>query len=64
MGVQLVDYIRDAYLCSRMEVGVLRELIHYVVDLHGDEFEVATLCRKAGMSEREIGAFERRFVDG
>lgn len=57
-----VDYVRDAYLCSRMEVEVLQELVSMLMG-HGD-FEVATMCKRLGMGKREITAFEEKFING
>lgn len=51
------DYIRDSYTCSRMEINMLRELL---VSIDSDEtFE--SLCRTAGMSDREIKEFRETF---
>lgn len=59
-----VDYVRDAYLCSRMEVNVLRELIQMYLGFHDGDFALVNLCEEMGMSKREIAAFEGRFIDG
>jgi thymidylate synthase (FAD) len=52
-----VDYVRDAYVCSRMEINVLRSLLNH--NLLVDDW-----CKQEGMSEREITEFKRRFLDG
>ncbi len=56
-----VDYIRDSYTCSRMEIEVLKELAsHYT----GSEEPVHSLCLNSGMSKRELAEFKRRFLNG
>jgi len=53
-----VDYVRDAYTCSRMEVRLLGELIEHFED---DDESLDRLCRITGMSEREMKEFKERF---
>lgn len=65
-----IDYVRDAYTCSRMEVKFLRELIQLyqsVPEMTPDEAqaELDALDRTVGatMSKRELAEFKRRFLD-
>lgn len=52
-----VDYSKDAYTCSRMEVELLREIIkYYGYDYIDDPIH--------SMSKREIVDFKKRFFDG
>ena len=55
-----VDYSRDAYLCSRMEVNLLRSLL---AETQIGEW-VAIPEDAEGMSKREITEFRERFLDG
>ncbi len=56
-----VDYIRDAYTCSRMEVQLLREMLdrgfrHQIVsEIEGKAFRL-------GMTKRELTVFEEKFL--
>jgi thymidylate synthase (FAD) len=66
-----VDYIRDAYTCSRMEVEFLRELINLyqrVPDMTpgAAQVELRALDAEAGvtMSKRELAELKRRFLNG
>ncbi len=68
-----VDYQRDAYLCSRMEVEVLRELLamyqHFSTGKSTpDETRVALekIDAEAGetMSDRELKEFREKFLHG
>lgn len=57
-----VDYQRDAYMCSRMEMEVLS-----MMNVEMSEQEIGTAlhhCKDIGMSKREIVEFKRRFFDG
>jgi thymidylate synthase (FAD) len=55
-----VDYVRDAYTCSRMEIDLIREILSLV-----DPFETTTMFvgTKANMSKRELDEFKRKFFD-
>lgn len=55
-----VDYSRDAYLCSRMEVDVIRWALQNFVAVGTLE----TVFKEAGMSKREITEFKGRFTNG
>ena len=57
-----VDYIRDAYTCSRMEIEILREVVWMYADLCDEEFSMNATAKKLGMSKREIDAFNERFL--
>ncbi len=66
-----VDYVRDSYTCSRMEIEFLRKLIkiyQHVPDMTPDEAqdELDELDRTVGatMSKRELVELKRRFLDG
>jgi len=66
-----VDYIRDAYTCSRMEIDFLRKLIRLyqrMADMTPDEAqaELDFLDKTVGvtMSKRELAELKRRFLDG
>ena len=57
-----VDYQRDAYTCSRMEIEVLT-----MMNVEMSEQEIGTALhygKDIGMSTREIAEFKRRFFDG
>jgi len=58
-----VDYSRDAYLCSRMEVDALKFMLETYADAvpPADMNEVLT---KFGLSKREATEFKGRFLDG
>ena len=56
-----VDYVRDAYTCSRMEIEVLREVVYYMNDLNDGDFSMNGMCERLGMSKREIEAFNKIF---
>lgn len=56
-----VDYVRDAYTCSRMEVEVLRDIIHHMDELYDWDFNLDNKCTKFGMGKREIEVFNKRF---
>jgi len=67
-----VDYVRDAYTCSRMEVDTLQKLLHFYM------YEVQSLTQVAAnerlteideefgasMSKREVADFRKRFLNG
>jgi thymidylate synthase (FAD) len=64
-----VDYVRDAYTCSRMEVEVLRHMLWQARNLHkkSEEMKATTneidrVCEHTGMSKREITEFKQRFL--
>ncbi len=58
-----VDYSRDAYLCSRMEMDVLKKGMRgFVTECHGRG--VRAVLKKAGLSKREAAEFEERFLNG
>jgi thymidylate synthase (FAD) len=59
-----VDYVKESYTCSRMEMKVIRELLWSYSDLQEDAFNIDGLCEKFGMSVREVTDFKRRFFDG
>ncbi len=59
-----VDYVRDAYTCSRMEVEVLRDIVRRYRDICYGRFTRENMCQNLGMSKREIAAFNERFCDG
>ncbi len=54
-----VDYKRDAYLCSRMEVELLQMAVGG--SLHYMEAQLLEHAAKLGMSKREITAFKEKF---
>lgn len=58
-----VDYVRDSYTCSRMEVELLRIMLQYA-EMHGpigvDE-DLEAL--EAAMSQRELKEFREKFFD-
>jgi len=60
-----VDYVRDAYNCSRMEVAVLRDIIAdfaeiIISDIHAP---ITKYAESMGMSKREINDFTERFLE-
>ena len=57
-----VDYVRDAYTCSRMEIKVLQELAWMYWDLGDGDLSMDLYCKDLGMSQREIGDFNKRFM--
>ncbi len=66
-----VDYIRDAYTCSRMEIKFLRELIilyqrmpDMTPDAANNELHLLDSTVGATMSKRELAELKRRFLDG
>jgi len=70
-----VDYQRDAYTCSRMEIEILREMLACYNDHVEGAWGIENLAAnkrmmetdaKAGatMSKRELAEFRRRFLDG
>ena len=68
-----VDYQRDAYVCSRMEVEMLRVMVGGYKDMFvgegfGSSEELLDLqieaAKQVGMSEREIKEFREKFLDG
>lgn len=52
-----VDYVRDAYTLSRMEVAVIKEIMYAYADFHIDR-----ITETSDMSEREIKEFNKRFL--
>jgi thymidylate synthase (FAD) len=54
-----VDYVRDAYTCSRMEIKLLRNVVWSYTEL-----ELEDLGKQFGMTKRETADFKRRFLDG
>ena len=62
-----VDYVRDAYTCSRMEVGILRAMIADFTEIGVSEEAVrlATIAyyNKLGMGNREVADFMKRFFE-
>lgn len=64
-----VDFSRDAYLCSRMEVDLLKHLLGMFDGLYADDKNIADeitddFGARAGMSKREITEFKGRFLNG
>lgn len=66
-----VDYVRDAYTCSRMEVKFLRELIilyqrvpNMTPDEANRELRLLDATVGATMSKRELAELKRRFLNG
>ncbi len=57
-----VDYVRDAYTCSRMEVKVLREMLAGLPFNVTQAFNSEYLRKQHGMSKREIATFHERFL--
>ncbi len=68
-----VDYVRDSYTCSRMEVELLRHIAWVHVNLHntaelpaltqsGRLASMDAMAKNIGMSKREIVAFNKRFL--
>lgn len=58
-----VDYVKESYTCSRMEVDLLRNLLTENLT----QSAYATLNNRAqnlGISNREIATFKRTFFDG
>ena len=55
-----VDYKRDAYTLSRMEVELVREFIA----LHSDMGAADVRAKELGMSKREIDSFMSTFLSG
>ena len=66
-----IDYIRDAYTCSRMEVDLLRKLLHFYMfkqeaiesDQGQELLEKIDAQAGATLSKREIAEFKRKFLD-
>jgi thymidylate synthase (FAD) len=56
-----VDYQRDAYTCSRMEVEILR---HYIKLYEGNMGERLIVEDRPDISARELKEFEEKFFDG
>lgn len=62
-----VDYSRDAYLCSRMEVRLLRHMLKMFGNIHEESIVpeiVDDSGAHVGMSQREITEFKERFLNG
>lgn len=65
-----VDYVKESYTCSRMELELLRDLIHFYqielpkMDACCANGRLAQIDAKAGkaMSKRELEDFKRRFM--
>lgn len=58
-----VDYQRDAYTCSRMEMKILRSLLSYYTT-HNVDLERVDQDAGVLLSKRELQEFRRRFLDG
>jgi thymidylate synthase (FAD) len=60
-----VDYVRDSYTCSKMEVEVIREHLAILAgyEVYGGSFDIDSVCISKGMTEREIKEFKERFLD-
>lgn len=59
-----VDYQRDAYTCSRMEMEVIHHVMGSLGGYDDSVLDLSALCEEYGMSKREIVEFKRRFFDG
>ena len=63
-----VDYVKEAYTCSRMEIAALRDIIKFATEMaderFGEGYDPAALCENRGMSKREIENFRRVFING
>jgi thymidylate synthase (FAD) len=57
-----VDYVRDAYTCSRMEINILQEIVWMYVDMHDGDLNALPMCKRFGMSDREAKDFIGRFL--
>jgi len=66
-----VDFSRDAYLCSRMEVDLLKNLLHLYT--HGtigtasslqEQLDQIDVEARKTMSKRELAEFKERFLNG
>lgn len=66
-----VDYVKESYTCSRMEVSILRDLLHFYMHeaprLSPEQANarLARIDSKAAsiMSKRELNDFKRRFLE-
>lgn len=56
-----VDYVRDAYTCSRMEVELIRELMNTYQAFSTGRWDIDTYCEDRDMSKREIKEFKEKF---
>lgn len=66
-----VDYVKEAYTCSRMEIEFLRKLIKLYQRMHKltlkeaqGELDALDATVGATMSKRELAELKRRFFDG
>src|SRR3546814_19563146 len=50
-----VDYVRDRYTLSRMEVDVLEHIV-WMFNRLNEGYDVVSLCRARGLSDRETKA--------
>lgn len=56
-----VDYVRDAYTCSRMEINVLKEMLAGLPFNVEQAFNSEYLASQHGLSKREIEEFHKKF---
>lgn len=59
-----VDYVRDAYTCSRMEVELIRRYMGAIQTREENDNWFALTEGWTGMTKRELADFKRRFLDG
>ena len=67
-----VDYIKEVYICSRMEIDLLQKLLHFYMyereaiepDQAQELLEKIDAKAGANMSKRELAEFRKKFLDG
>lgn len=56
------DYVRDSYICSRMEIEALRGIVHDIIFMNEQKPEIDLSEYCMGMSKREIAEFKEKFL--